>query len=459
MELTREWIASATGGRIVGASANGPVLDHVGNGIAFDSRTLEPGQVFVAVRGDRDGHDFVADADARGAAFALVDRPIDGYAVVEVADVRVALAHAAAAGCRRLGAKVVGITGSVGKTSTKDLTGAVLRARFRTHAAPASFNNEIGVPFTVLGASDDSEMVVVEMGARFAGNIAELCAIAPPDVGVITNIGLTHAEHLGGPHGVAAVKGELLDALPAGGLAVISADCAATAGQRDRSAAPIMTVGADIGSDVRVSELIVGPELHPRFRLETPWGGGVVTLGVRGAHQASNAAQAATVALHLGVPLDAVLDALSRAESTGWRMQLRENAGGVVVLNDAYNASPVATIAAVRALADLPVAGRRIAVIGDMRELGPWSEPEHARVGAAVSDAGIDILVAVGAETGPLAEAAASTVAVHRVADADAARILVAGLAVRGDAVLVKASRAVGLEVVALMLLGDEVIA
>ncbi len=453
MELTREWIAAVTDGRLAGPDVGS------GTGIAFDSRALEPGQVFVAVRGDRDGHEFVADAMSRGAAFAVVDRTVPGFATVEVADVRAALVQASTAANRRLDATVIGVTGSVGKTSTKDLTAAALRAGYGTHAAPASFNNEIGVPFTVLGAPDDTQMLVVEMGARFAGNIAELCAITPPRVGVITNIGITHAEHLGGPEGVAAVKGELLDALPADGLAVISAECTGTAGQRGRSAAPIVSVGTTPDADVRVSELTVGPDLRPRFRLETPWGSDIVTLAVRGAHQAMNAGQAAAVALHLGVPLGAVVDALAGAQATGWRMQLQESAAGITVLNDAYNASPVATVAAIRALADLPVTGRRIAVIGDMRELGRWSESEHARVGAAVAAAGIDVLVAVGNETGPLADAAEAAVVVHRAADAESARRLVVELARRGDAVLVKASRAIGLEVVARTLLGEEMVA
>jgi UDP-N-acetylmuramoyl-tripeptide--D-alanyl-D-alanine ligase len=255
------------------------------------------------------------------------------------------------------------------------------------------------------------------------------------------------------------VKGELLDALPADGLAVISAECAATAGQRGRSAARVVSVGTGAGADVRVSEITVDSDLRPTFRLETPWGAGPVTLAVRGAHQAVNAGQAATVALHLGVPFATVVDALASAPATGWRMQLHESAAGITVLNDAYNASPVATIAAVGALVDLPATGRRIAVIGDMRELGPWSESEHARVGDAVAAAGIDVLVAVGAETGPLAAAAESTVEVHRAADAVAARQLVMDLVRPGDAVLVKASRAVGLEVVARALLGEEVVA
>lgn len=458
MELTRDWVEAVTGGRAAGAVD----VEPRGDGIAFDSRALVPAQVFVALRDARDGHDFVAAAFDRGAAFAIVERPVADRPVVQVIDAPTALRDLARAARARLDAHVVGVTGSVGKTSTKDLIAGALRAGYRTHAAPASFNNEIGVPVTLLGAAADAEAVVVEMGARFAGNIDALCELARPSIGVITNIGLTHAEHLGGPMGVAAVKGELLDALPAGGLAVISSDCGATIGERHRSVAPVLTVGRDADADVRVSDVVVDAELHPRFRLETPWGGGVVTLAVRGAHQVVNAGQAAAVALHLGVPIEAVLDALAHAESTGWRMQLHESAQGVRVLNDAYNASPVATIAAVHALAALPVSGRRIAVLGEMRELGAWSASEHARVGVAVADAGLDVLVAVGIETESLAAAAAESAPaldIHRVPDVESARSLVGRLVRNGDAVLVKASRAVGLEVVAHALLDEEVVA
>src|SRR6185436_9416487 len=198
-----------------------------GTGLAFDSRALRPGEVFVAVQAERDGHDFVADAIGRGAPFAIVERPLTGAPLVVVPDVPAALFALARAGRDRLDARVVGITGSVGKTSTKDLTAAALAAGRRTHAAPASFNNEIGVPVTVLGAPADTEVLVVEMGARFAGNIAALSALVDPEIGVITNIGINHAEHLGGPEGVARVKGEVLDALPAHGLAVLDAATAA----------------------------------------------------------------------------------------------------------------------------------------------------------------------------------------------------------------------------------------
>ena len=455
MELTRAWVTEVTGGR---PSADAFADDTVGTGIAFDSRALAPGEVFVALQGERDGHEFVADALARGAAFVIVERPTDAGPAVVVADVPDALFALARAGRDRLSARVVGITGSVGKTSTKDLTAAAVGAAFRTHAAPASYNNEIGVPVTVLGAPEATEVLVVEMGTRFAGNIAALGALVDPEIGVITNIGINHAEHLGGPEGVARVKGELLDALPAHGLAVLDAASAAGPEQRARSAAPVVTVGTGAGADVRIGAVTLDEHLRPRFLLETPWGSGRVVLAVRGAHQAANAAQAATVALHLGVPFDAVLDALAGAEASAWRMELVDAPGGVTVINDAYNASPVATIAALEALAALPGARRRIAVLGEMRELGALSATEHARVGHTVAASGVDVLVAVGDVTEPLVAAARADAGerlqVHRVDDATAARDVVVDLVAPGDAVLVKASRAVGLEVVAAALTG-----
>lgn len=457
MELTRGWVAAVTGGQVAGPVGSEPI----GDGLAFDSRELAPGEVFVALVDARDGHDFAADAIARGAAFAIVERDVPGVPTVVVADTRRALTELARAGRDRLGARVVGITGSVGKTSTKDLTAAALRAGLAAHAAPASFNNEIGVPVTVLGAPDATDVLVVEMGARFPGNIAELCELVAPEIGIITNLGITHAEHLGGPEGVAAVKGELLDALPAHGLAVLWAECDASAGQRTRSAAPVITVGTDTAADVRLSGLQVDAELHARFHLETPWGSGPVVLGVRGAHMAVNAAQAATVALHLGVPFDVVVGALAASEISGWRMRVDDTPEGVRVLNDAYNASPVAMVAALDALVALPATGRRIAVLGEMRELGDVAEAEHARVGAAVAERSVDVLVAVGSATDPLAEAAGARAGLEilRATDAAHAADLVGGLARSGDVVLVKASRAVGLELVAAALLGEGALA
>ena len=464
MELTPGWVAAQTGGR-VGPGIN-PGTGR-GEGVAFDSRTVERGQVFVALRDARDGHEFVADALRRSAAFAIVEHPVhaeDGRELpcVEVADTHVALTTLGHAARGRLRAHVVGITGSVGKTSTKDLTAAALASRWRTHAAPASFNNEIGVPFTLLGAPEAAEALVIEMGARFAGNIAELCRVAEPTIGIITNIGIAHAEHLGGPDGVARVKGELLEALPADGLAVVSSACTATSGQLVRSSAAVVTVGAEPGAIVRVSDVIVSSDLRANFHLESPWGSGSVMLAIRGAHQVVNAAQAATVAMHLGAEPEAVFEALASATSTGWRMQLQESAAGIVVLNDAYNASPAAMMAAIESLVQLRVIGRRVAVLGEMRELGEWSESEHARVGAALGRAGIDALIAVGPATKSLADAAhevAPTMEIQSVPDAEAARTAAREMVRPGDAVLVKASRTVGLEIVAEGLLDAEPVA
>lgn len=454
MDLTRDEIAAITRGRAHGHEHHGPA---VARGLSFDSRTLVPGNGFLAVRDVRDGHDFVADAFARGATLAIVERVPDGVdgPLVVVEDARTALrALAVAARARLESAAVIGITGSAGKTSTKDLTAAALSAGFAVHASEASFNNEIGLPITLLSAPPGSEALVLEMGARFAGNIRDLCAIARPAIGVITNVGLAHAEHLGGPTGIAAVKGELLDALPSDGLAVLDADGESVPLLRSRSAAPVVTVGSRTDADVRISEIRVDGELRPTFRLDTPWGSAdSVRLAVRGSYQVTNAAMAATVALHLGVPLDAVVASLAGAATAAWRMELAVSPEGFTVLNDAYNASPTSMRAALDSFAQLSVPGRRLAVLGEMRELGDMAAREHARLGDLVADADVIALVVVGTGTHELAAAAAARgVEVHDVADADAAVAIIRKLAQPGDAVLVKASRAVGLERVALSL-------
>lgn len=454
MDLTLAEIAAITGGRAVGHDA-------VARGFAFDSRSLSPGEGFAALRDRRDGHDFVNDAFARGAALALVERAPPGAdgALVVVADVRAALGDLARAVRERLtGAAVIGITGSAGKTATKDLTAAAIGAARRVHTSAASFNNEIGLPVTLLGAPADTEALVLEMGARFAGNITELCGLARPGIGVITHIGLAHAEHLGGRGGVARVKGELLEALPADGLAVLNAECEHSATQRSRTAARVVTVGIDGTADVRVSEVRVDGGLRATFRLDSPWGSAPsVTLAMRGEHQVVNAAQAATVALHLGVALGAVVAALGGAGTADWRMQLGTSPAGVLVLNDAYNASPTAVAAALDALGHLHAPGRRIAVLGEMLELGDAAAVEHARVGELVAASGVGLLIAVGAGAAPIAEAAAARgVEVRAVGDATSAAEAVLALAEPGDAVLVKASRAVGLERVADALLAGQ---
>ncbi len=451
MDLTRDEIAAITFGRPFGPSA-------VAKGFAFDSRTLVVGAGFVALRDERDGHDFVADAFAHGANLAMVERVPDGVdgSFVVVEDSRVALKALGAAARDRLdGAAVIGITGSAGKTSTKDLTAAALAPSFAVHSSAASFNNEIGLPVTLLDTPAGTEAVVLEMGARFAGNITELCKIARPSIGIVTQIGLAHAEHLGGPDGIARVKGELLEALPADGLAVLSADCPYADVLRARTDARVLTAGLHPDADVRASDVQLDADLRASFRLDSPWGSAAgVRLAVRGGYQVANATQAATVALRLGVPIDAVVAALATAGTAAWRMELVTSDAGVQVLNDAYNASPGSMRAALEAFASLPVRGRRIAVLGEMRELGSIAATEHARVGELVAASGVVTLVTVGPGTDELAAAAEEQgVEVHGVDDRDAAVTMLRTLVEPGDAVLVKASRLVGLERVAAALL------
>jgi UDP-N-acetylmuramoyl-tripeptide--D-alanyl-D-alanine ligase len=458
VKLTLDRIARATGGERRGAGTT------IVEGFSNDSRVIEPGECFVALAGEadakRDGHDFVGDAFARGAAAALVARipgGVEGSFVVvdDVLDALGALARATRSE-ELAAARVVGITGSTGKTSTKDFLAAALGPATRVAANRASFNNEIGLPITLLGAAADREFVICEMGARFAGNIAALCAIADPDVGVVTNVGAAHAEHLGGVEGIESVKGELLDALPVGGLAVLNADDPATARLRARVRGRVLTVGSGGAVDVRIARIETGPDLRADVELTTPWGTVRARLGLRGAHQAANAALAAAVALDAGVTPDVVAAGLESASGSLWRMELTSTAAGVVVLNDAYNANPHSVAAALSALRYLPVPGRRHAVLGEMRELGPTAVAAHAEIGRRCAEHRIDVVIAVG--TGRAmdsldAAARAAGVVVRRVDDVTAAR---AALDLeRGDAVLVKASRAVGLEALALDLVAE----
>jgi UDP-N-acetylmuramoyl-tripeptide--D-alanyl-D-alanine ligase len=451
MRLTVADLAVATGGRVVGDP------DAVVDGIANDSRTLRPGECFVAVVDRRDGHEFVAAAGARGATAAIVARVPDDVdpavlPLVVVDDPMAALARAAtwARRERLASARVVGVTGSTGKTSTKDLLAGALSAGRATHVNAASFNNEIGLPITILGAPDSVEVVVCEMGARFAGNIAELCAIAHPDVGVVTNLGIAHAEHLGGPEGVARVKGELLEALPAAGRAFLNADDERCRALASRTVATVVTAGTATHADVHVTIVDIDAELRARVTIESPFGSLSARLGLRGSHQALNAALAAAVALFEGIDPGAVAGGLEHAAGSASRMQLAHTVHGITVLDDSYNANPQSMRAGIAALGALTVAGRRVAVLGAMRELGADSGPEHHALGAALAAARVDRLVVVGTGSDPDALAAGATdsgVTVERAEDVAMAITAMADLA-PGDAVLVKASRAVGLDAV-----------
>jgi UDP-N-acetylmuramoyl-tripeptide--D-alanyl-D-alanine ligase len=459
VRLTATEVAAAAAGEIVAGDPD-TVIEHFTN----DSRTLSgPGACFVALRDHRDGHDFVDVAFAAGAVGAIVSEVpdhlvhADGRVIVRVADpARALMAIATEARDRLEGIRVVAITGSTGKTSTKDLTAAAVGAGLVVHANPESFNNEIGLPLTVLEADSLADVLVTEMGARFPGNIAELCRIARPSIGVVTNIGLAHSEYLGGPEGILAVKGELLEALPANGLAVVDGDDRVTPKLVARTRARVLRCGSGPGVDVRLTRCSVDEQLRASIVAKTPWGSVATRLGVRGEHQATNALFAIAVAGSLGVAPDAIAAGLAAATGSRWRLELERRADGLMVLNDVYNANPTSMAAALNALASLPVKGRRLAVLGEMRELGLLAEAAHAAVGELAGRLPIDVVVGVG-EGGAAITAAADGVPT-RLDVADAAEALAVALTMvqPGDAVLVKASRAVGLELVATGLLGSE---
>lgn len=442
MRLTLSDLATATDGTVTGDP--GTVVD----GLGIDSRALPPGSGFVALVAERDGHDFVPAAVAAGAAAVVASRPLpelDGSVpVLLVADTADALLAIGRLARTHLPERVVGVTGSVGKTSTKDILAAVLGSRWTTAASARSFNNEIGVPLTLVGAPSDTGAAVIEMGARGPGHIALLCGIARPTAAIVTAVGDAHLEMFGTVDDVARAKGELVEALPADGVAVLNADDHRVAAMAERTTARVLTYGVGPAStaEVRATDVELDDLLRPRLVLRSPWGDAPVTLAVHGAHQAANAVAAAACALALGVDLDDVVDALGAASISGMRMQVERAPSGLVVVNDAYNANPTSTRAALDALAALPVPGRKVAVLGLMAELGADSDQRHRQVAAHAEERGIEVVsVAAPGYEAPTA-----------VLDAAAATGHLADLG-PGDAVLVKGSRVAGLEAVAEALL------
>jgi UDP-N-acetylmuramoyl-tripeptide--D-alanyl-D-alanine ligase len=436
MRFSGSTLAADLGGTFV-AAAGGPP-DVAVDGVAIDSRELRPGQLFAAVQGARDGHDFVAAASAAGAAAALVERPVDGVACVVVPSVPMALTRLAGMARRRLPDRVVGITGSVGKTTCKDLLASVLAQRFATAASLRSFNNELGVPLTLADAPDGTEAAVVEMGARGHGHIALLCSMARPTVGIELVVAPVHVEMMGGLDQIMVAKRELVEALPADGLAVLNAADPRVMAMAGHTRAAVLTFGD--GGEVRAREVVVDDDLHAACTIDSPWGSAAVRLGVRGGHNVTNALAAAAAALWLGVPPDAVADGLADPTSSPWRMELTRTEAGVTVLNDAYNASPTSMAAALRSLASLE-ADRRVAVVGVMAELGDLEVEGHRSIAALAEELGIELLP-VGTDHYGREPVAGPTEAVDALGDL-----------APGTAVLVKGSRVAGLEVVAAALL------
>lgn len=434
MHLDLDEVARATGGRAVGPT------DRRVDGATNDSRALRPGQLFVAVRNDRDGHQFVPAARNAGAGAVLVDHEVDDEASVVVDDTREALTALGVHARARLDqvvvdgrhVAVIGITGSVGKTSVKDLTAAATSRSRRTAASVRSFNNELGVPLTLLEAHDETEVAVVEMGARGIGHIRDLCTVARPTIAVVTAVALAHTEAFGTIDDVAVAKGELVEALPPDGTAVLNLRDERVAAMAARTTAGVLTYGVDRG-DVRAEGVVLDDHLRPQFRLATPWGDQEVALAVRGRHNAENAAGAAAAALAAGAELARVAEGLTSASLSPWRMELLVSPAGTRVLNDAYNANPTSVLAALDALDDLP-AERHTAVLGPMAELGEVSDAEHQRVADRAAALGIR-LVAVDTDAyggDPVKGVEGAVRALGRLGP--------------DDAVLVKASRVAGLE-------------
>jgi UDP-N-acetylmuramoyl-tripeptide--D-alanyl-D-alanine ligase len=415
--------AAGIGGRLIG-----PDVEF--EGASFDSRSTQPGQLFVPIVAERNGHGFIGAARERGATVHLTSEPDpfrrDGTAI-EVADTAQALLALAQWARPRLDARVVGVTGSVGKTSAKDLMAAACSAGRRTTANERSFNNEQGLPVTILNAPDDTEVLILEMGMRGFGHISQLCEIARPDVGVVTVVGHAHTEMVGGIDGVARAKGELVEALPAHGTAVLNADDERVAAMRSRTRAEVITFGT-LG-DVRVGDVVLDGQARAAFRVDTPWGSGTTQLSVSGAHMVTNAAAAIAVAGVVGVDLEAALVALSAATLSGMRMEILTTPGGATIVNDAYNANPTSMRAALESLAAMD-ADRRIAVLGLMGEIDDPG-PAHREIADRARSLDIDLL-AVGTD-------------LYGIEPTDD---VAASLGVLGPdtAVLVKASRAAGLE-------------
>lgn len=441
-------MVAATGGRLIAGGDPG------GGGfseIATDSRTVGRGGLFVPIVAERDGHDFIADAVAAGATGSLVEAGrgapgAAGISVVEVPDTAAALLDLGRAARRRVRGPVTGITGSVGKTSTKDLLAAALATCMRVVASEKSFNNELGVPLTLANAPDDSQAAVVEMGARGVGHIALLCSVARPTIGVVTAVAAVHTECFGSLEAVAEAKGELVEALPPDGTAVLNGDDPRVSAMAARSGAPVLRYSAAgaAGSDVAAAGVTLGADLRPSFVVHSPWGSAEVQLAARGAHQVGNALAAVAVASVCGVPIEETAAALGRQAVSPWRMELGRSTDGTLVLNDAYNANPASVAAALRALAALD-ASRRVAVLGPMAELGDESAAAHSEAASLASRLGLELL-AVGTDAYGVTD---------EVDDLDGAEAWLRRRGASGDgvAVLVKGSRVAGLERLARRLL------
>lgn len=430
MRFTTTQVTQIVNGKLEGKDIN---LD----GVTQDSRTATANCLFVPLVAERDGHNYIENAIATGATAYLTNGPKYTDAVsIEVADTASALLQLGEASRTSIKSPVIGITGSVGKTSVKDLTTSVLTQRGLTHSSPRSFNNEIGVPLTLLNTPEEATAVVVEMGARHVGDIKQLCSVSRPDIGIITTVGAAHTELFENIETVGKAKGELIEGLPSEGCAILNADSKEVMKQASRTRAQVLTFGEK--GEIRASGIELDSELQPSFQIESPWGRQEVKLKVSGKHMVQNALAASAAGLFLGMELPEIAFGLSEGTLSPARMQLETASSGFLVINDAYNANPVSTKAALEALASLNKSGRKVAVLGLMAELGDDAREFHEEVAAYAHSLGLDLLT-VGTDL------------YGQTPENDIDQSL-AGLTT-GDAVLVKGSLVAGLQSLAQRLL------
>ncbi|BBZ54723.1 UDP-N-acetylmuramoyl-tripeptide--D-alanyl-D-alanine ligase [Mycolicibacterium phocaicum] len=485
IDLTLAEIADIVGGELSDVTPEAAAATRVTGTVEFDSRAVTAGGLFLALPGARtDGHDFAAGAVAAGAVAVLAARPVGVPAIVvkpvagqvdsasgalehdtdgSGAAVLAALGKLARAVADRLvagGLRIIGVTGSSGKTSTKDLLAAVLAPLGEVIAPPGSFNNELGHPWTVLRATEDTDFLVLEMSARHPGNIAALAAIAPPSIGVVLNVGTAHLGEFGSRDVIAATKSELPQAVPADGVVILNADDGAVAAMADVTGARVVRVSRSPGADLWAGDVTLDELARPRFTMHAGEQQVDITLAVHGDHQVSNALSAAAVALECGATLQQVADALAGAGPVSkHRMQVTTRADGVVVVNDAYNANPDSMRAGLKALAWMAKSARAEsgapvrswAVLGEMAELGDDAIAEHDSIGRLAVRLDVSRLVVVGTgrtmgamQHGAVMEGSWGS-EVSPVPDAGAALDLLRAELEPGDVVLVKASNSAGL--------------
>jgi UDP-N-acetylmuramoyl-tripeptide--D-alanyl-D-alanine ligase len=443
--VTAALVAEATGGRIVAGAATAAF-----DGVSTDTRALAPGSLFIALRGDRfDAHDFLPQALAGGVAGLLVETPpadAAGATVIVVPDTLRALQALARTIRRASGARVIAITGSAGKTTTKEVTATLLEARYRVYRNRGNLNNHIGLPLSLIDLRHGPEVAVVELGMNHAGEIRTLVDIAEPDVRVWTNVGDAHIGHFGSREAVADAKAEILEHATADTVVVANADDPLVMAHVSRARMRRLTFGESASADVRATGVEDRGFDGVSADVATPAGPLHLRVPLPGRAHLSNVLAAVTVAVDMRVDRQAIearVAALAPVARRGASTRLPD---GTRVVDDSYNASPAATMAALQALAATPAAGRRIAVIGDMLELGDSSKALHRACGRTAADAGVDVLVAIGGDDADALAAGAREGGlagdrIHRFVDSRQAADAIAALIAPGDLVLVKGSR------------------